>query len=263
MQKNKSDKRDLEIATDVSASKNPNEKKKAVLAFILKLALMGAVFGVFIGGMYLLFRLTGLTKYMRDLDLMTQVIRDFGPKGAVVYLVLVIVATILLPIPGILIILAGVAIYGPWLTILLVSIGTIIGSTTAFMLGRIFGRGLINWLFGKDKAQKHIDKMTKNSRVPLFAMLILPFFPDDMLCMAAGVTDLKLAEFVIIVLLARLPIIALTAFFGSGNIIPFTGWGRIVWIVVGVVAALLAIIWFSYKITKWIKSRKKNVPKHS
>ncbi|MCL2370944.1 MAG: VTT domain-containing protein [Firmicutes bacterium] len=259
-------KRDGESALDVAicrprtankkTSKHNKKVAKAIGAVLLKFGIIFGVMAVVAGAIYLLFRLTGLTQYLRDLDLLTQTIRDFGPPGAIIYVVFVIISIVALPVPGILIILAGVAIYGPLLTILLVSIGTLIGSMMAFAMGRIFGKSLIFWLFGKEKAAKYIAKITKNSRVPLISMLILPFFPDDMLCMAAGVSDISWGEFFFIVIVARLPVVAITAFFGSG-IIPFDGWGRIVWIILATIAVVGILIWFANKVYLWTKEREK------
>jgi len=261
-------KKDTESAADVVISRRTivpvrktgaskkKQKAKTVGAFFLKIGVLLAVMTAVAGALYLLFRLTGLTQYIRDPDLMTKTIREFGPPGAIIYVIFVIISIVALPVPGILIILAGVAIYGPLLTILLVSIGTLIGSMLAFAMGRIFGKSLIFWLFGKERASNYIAKITKNSRIPLMTMLFLPFFPDDMLCMAAGVSDISYGEFFFIVVVSRLPIVAITAFFGSGNIIPFDGWGRIAWIIIGAATVVGILTWFAVKIYRWKVKRK-------
>jgi len=61
-------------------------------------------------------------------------------------------------------------------------------------------------------------------------MLLFPMFPDDILCMVAGITDMSYKFFIVTVALTRPVMIAATCFLGSGEIIPFTGWGIPVWI---------------------------------
>jgi len=224
--------------------------KSKKLAFILKALVIVGVLAAVMGALYLIFRVTGLTQYLRDYEMLTRTIRGFGPFGAVVYVIFVVISIVALPVPGILVILAGVAIYGPLYAMLLVSIGMVIGSMLAFAIGRVFGKSLIFWLFGKEKASKYLAKITKKGRGPLITMLILPFFPDDLLCMAAGVTDIGYGEFLFIVLVTRVPVVILTAFMGSGDVIPFDGWGRVVWIIIGSVVALGVLIWFARKFSK-------------
>ena len=231
--------------------------KSKKLALLLKALVILGIFGAVAGALYLIFRLTGLTQYLRDYEMLTRTIRGFGPFGAVVYVSFVIISVIALPVPGILVILAGVAIYGPLYAMFLVSIGMLIGSMLAFAIGRVFGKSLILWLFGKEKAGKYIQKVTKKSRAPLITMLILPFFPDDLLCMAAGVSDIGYGEFFFILLVTRIPVVVVTCFFGSGNIIPFDGWGRVVWIILGSLCVLGILIWFSAKYTKGRVIRKR------
>jgi len=233
--------------------------KSTKLAFLLKILLLAGIMVAVFGGLYLIFRLTGLTQYVRDYELLTRTIRGFGAGGAIVYVIFVIISIIALPVPGILVVLAGVSIYGPLYGMFLAALGTVIGSMAAFAIGRLFGKSLIFWLFGKEKAGKYIKKITQKSRLPLITMLILPFFPDDMLCMAAGVSDMSYGEFLFILAVTRVPVVVITAFLGSGDIIPFDGWGRIVWIIIGSIALLCALIWFANRQANGFRKRRRRM----
>ena len=69
-------------------------------------------------------------------------------------------------------------------------------------------------------------------------MQILPFFPDDMLCMIAGLVRMKFSFFVVAMAVAKPLYIGSVCFFGSGALIPFSGWGIPVWLAI---IALLAV----------------------
>ena len=60
-------------------------------------------------------------------------------------------------------------------------------------------------------------------------MMVFPMFPDDILCVVAGLTNMSFSFFIITNLIARGIGLATTVWFGSGAIIPYHGWGLIVW----------------------------------
>ena len=89
--------------------------------------------------------------------------------------------------------------------------------------------------------------------IPFALMLLFPFFPDDILCMVAGLTKMPFGFFIVTVCICRTLSIAFMSYFGTGNIIPFHGWGIPVWI------SLFAIIlFFAYLTNYFINKRKTN-----
>ena len=88
-------------------------------------------------------------------------------------------------------------------------------------------------------------------------MQILPFFPDDILCLVAGLTKMNFPFFLVTMVLVRPAIVATYCYLGSGELIPFSGWGIPVWIAIAVVCVVLAVLSFKYqdKIEGWLKSK--------
>ena len=76
-------------------------------------------------------------------------------------------------------------------------------------------------------------------------------FPDDILCLVAGLTDMSWSFFMITNLIARPIGVFLTSFLGSGDFIPYSGWGLAVWAVILIVAGLA--IFFSTKYQREIE----------
>ncbi|MBR1890770.1 MAG: hypothetical protein IJ817_03745, partial [Clostridia bacterium] len=81
--------------------------------------------------------------------------------------------------------------------------------------------------------------------------------PDDVLCLIAGVTDMSWAFFVNTNLIARPLGIFMTCFFGSGQIIPYHGWGLVFWVFFFVFVGVVVFLSFKYSknIETFLKKR--------
>lgn len=198
--------------------------------------------------LYLIADKLGLIKYLKDFNTIKSVILSTGNFGIAVYLLLSICQVVFLPIPAAVTILIGVAIYGPLIAFLVSLIGTYIGSTICFFLGKTFGRRLVNWMIGEKTADKYAKMLNEKGKWAFAIMLFLPFFPDDTLCIVAGTTAMNFKFFALSVLFARPLTIAFISFFGSGKIIPYKGWGIPVWI--GIIAVCILAAVFAPKIKK-------------
>lgn len=191
-------------------------------------ALVVAVVAVTVAACYLIYIKTGLSERFNDFDALKAFILDSGFWGVAVFIGLTVFQVVVLPIPQAVTILLGVTIYGATVSFILSMIGTIIGSLISFMLGKVFGRKLCNWMFGAENTEKYARILGEKGRFLFIIMLLFPAFPDDMLCMIAGITSMSYAYFTIVCLLTRPVMIGVTAYLGSG-IIPFTGSGIAVW----------------------------------
>jgi uncharacterized membrane protein YdjX (TVP38/TMEM64 family) len=81
-------------------------------------------------------------------------------------------------------------------------------------------------------------------------MMIFPFFPDDILCMVAGLIRVSFKFYIISILICRSISIALISFLGTGELIPFTGWGVPVWI-----SFVVVVLFCSYFVGRIIRHR--------
>lgn len=219
--------------------------------------LVTAIAAAAIVGAYILFYTTGLDKKFYDFDSLKAFIVDSGYWGFAVFIGLTVFQVVVLPIPAALTIVLGVAIYGATVSFVLSTIGTIIGSIISFMLGKVFGRRLCNWMFGAEQTEKYAKLLNEKGRFLFIIMLLFPAFPDDMLCMIAGITDMSYLYFTVVCALTRPVMIGLTAYLGSG-VIPFEGWGIPVWIALGclLVAAFIVLTGVKARIESRRKVRK-------
>lgn len=188
-----------------------------------------------------------LLQYFNSVTKLKNFILSTKGVGIFVFLLLQIGQVVLLPIPAIVLAISGSLIYGPFLAILICSLGIVIGSVICFLLGKTFGVKLAYWLIGEDKTNKFGKSLEKNGKLLLFATFILPFFPDDAICFVAGVSKIKFKDFFIICAFTRPIGVCFLILFSGGHIIPFTGWGLWVWGVALLAIIVLIIVIVKYK----------------
>lgn len=172
----------------------------------------------------------------------------------ILYVVLQYLQVVLLPIPSVVSTVAGVALFGAFWTTIYSLIGILLGSLTAFFIGRKLGNRAVTWMIGEETLTKWQKKLKKKDNVVLTLAFLLPFFPDDVLCFLAGLSSMTTRYFLIVISIARVLGIAGTCY--SIDFIPFTTWwGIAIW--AGFLLIIIALFIIAYKkmdtIHKWLK----------
>jgi len=210
-------------------------------------------------------KVNNLLYIFRSVNNFKSFILSTGNKGIAIYILLQMAQVIFLPVPASIIALAGAIIYGPFWGSIYCIAGVLIGSYISFFLGRFLGFKLVVWVAGYDNAVKYANILNNSGKIFLGIAFLLPMFPDDILCLISGITSMKFKYFFIITTIFR-PIGAICmCYFGGGYIIPFSGWGIPIWIIIGIF--MLILIVFVYKnqrkIEDWVvnKFRKKDKKK--
>jgi len=236
---------------------NNNSSHCNIFCRISKTMIVGSIIFV---ALYILFALTQWNEFLQDGDKLKDLINDSLAIGITIYFFLCLLQVVILPIPSVLLTLVGANVFGATITFILTTIATILGSTIAFLMGRKWGKKLVVWLVGKKAYDKYNSIIKHNGKYYLSLMFLLPIFPDDILCMVAGISTISFYEFLWICILTRPIMIAFTCYFGTGEIIPFHGWGIPIWIGIFVVFTLIFI--FGKRLGKKFeknKSTKKSV----
>jgi uncharacterized membrane protein YdjX (TVP38/TMEM64 family) len=203
--------------------KRPTKKQKIVISIVLILLI--AVFIV----AYFILKANGWLNMFMSADAIHDYIVGFGVKAPLVFIGLQILQVIISPIPGNLTTLAGSILFGFSKGFWFSFIAIYIGSVLAFALARIFGKPLVIKLVGKNITHKYLDVMSSRQKVVLIFMFLLPFFPDDALCLIAGISGVSWPFFLVALALARPAGILFSALVGSGAInVPMWGWGIII-----------------------------------
>lgn len=239
---------------------------------LLKSAFILVLFAAFVwAGFAALSAVGKLNEYPSDeakINRLVEMIRSAGSWGMAVYVFVQILQVVILPLPALVCYLPGVRIWGAGTATLLASAGVLTGSALCYALGRFVGKRAVIWIAGKENTEKYSAYIAGRGKFIFVLMQILPFFPDDILCLAAGLTAMNFAFFAAVMIIVRPAIIAMYCYFGSGALIPFHGWGIPVWIAIFAVCIALAVLSFKYqdKIEKKlveIFTRRKTRPKTS
>ena len=93
---------------------------------------------------------------------------------------------------------------GPWGPIL-TSVGTIIGSTAAYWVGRSAGHEVAERWVGAAALEKAHDLLRGRRWLALVPIFLVPFSPADAICFVAGIVSVPWIPFTIAVLVGRLP----------------------------------------------------------
>lgn len=203
--------------------------------------------------LYFWLRQAGYLKIFESQDALQAYMGGFGIWAPLVFFLLQTAQVIAAPIPGNVTALAGGAMFGFWQAFWIGTAATLVGSAIAFGLAKLFGRPLVVRLVGEATVTKYVDVFAKKSTFLLAAMFLIPFFPDDALCLIAGLTAIRWLPFLLIVIITRPPGLVVSTLVGSGAlVIPI--WG---WVLIGLAAAALMFASFKYgdKINDWIMGK--------
>lgn len=136
-----------------------------------------------------------------DKNIMINYINELGLIAPIIFILLQITQVLIPIIPGSISAIVGVLSFGPILGFIYNYIGLIIGSIISYYLAKRYGINLIRKIFKESTINKYLNK-DKFTKLFLIA-IILPYFPDDLLCYIAGVSNIKFKNFIIIILLGR------------------------------------------------------------
>ncbi len=200
---------------------------------------------------YLPLQLTGTINKINSAEKLKEVILSGGAYSYLIYFAIQFLQVTFLPLPAFVTTVPGTWVFGPWVAFGISFLAIMAGTIFAFFLGRKIGKPIINWIVGEKDAVKWNEKLEKGKFV-FFLMMLFPFFPDDILCLLVGATNMSFKFFLVTNLISRPIGIACTCFLGSGILIPFSGWGIPVWIVL---IALMGIAFYlSWKYQKQIEN---------
>lgn len=193
-------------------------------AVVLSLIVLARVFG-----------LGGRLQELRDW------IESMGPAGMAVFVGLYIIAVVA-AVPGLPISIAGAAIFGALKGVILVSIGSTLGASLAFLIARYLARDAVSrWLSGSEKFQR-LDGLTQKHGAVIVAITrLVPLFPFNLLNYGFGLTRVPFLTYVFWSWLCMLPgtIVYLV---GTDAVLSAATTGEVPWIVVAAFVAALAVV---------------------
>lgn len=141
----------------------------------------------------------------KDLNALRGLVGDSIILGPIIFVFIQILQVVIPIIPGGISTAAGVLIFGPYAGFIYNYIGICIGSIIIFLLGRRYGKPFILSMISDKIYNKYIGWLDNQNRFEkLFALAIfLPVAPDDALCLMAGLTNMSVKRYTLIILIAK------------------------------------------------------------
>lgn len=143
-----------------------------------------------------------------DPEALESFIDSLGVWGPLAFFLLQVTQVVIAPIPGNILTVAGGVLFGFWPGFLLSYLANIAGSILGFALVRKAGRAVLVKLIGTERFDKYTEVFsakTSLSRIKVLFIIVvlLPFMPSDVACLAVALTPLPFRTFTILVLTCR------------------------------------------------------------
>lgn len=199
------------------------------------------VFVVFIWLGYFLISKTELGKNINSVENLRDYISKQGVWSYAVFWLLQFLQVTFLPIPSMISTLAGVLIFGPFITFVLSYLAITFGSLVAFLIGKKLGGKIIVWVAGKMTYIK-LQQRIRQGKFLYFLMMLFPFFPDDLLCLVAGANKMDTKFFISTILITKLVGLASICFLGNSFIFSFKSPFWIVFFVLFFICIVLCFV---------------------
>ena len=189
---------------------------------ILLWALTAAILG---GSLWALYA-TGFFQAAGSPEAMGEYIARCAPWSHLAYFGIQLASVIVAPIPSNITAAAGAWLFGLWPAFLLTWGAVVLGSALVFTLARVLGQEFAGQFVGEKLSDKYLDLLRRKRDVFLALAFLFPFFPDDLLCILAGLTDISFKRFLLLVVAARPWGLLVACMVGSATVaIPWWGMG--------------------------------------
>ena len=214
-----------------------------IVLIVLALAAAAAACG------YALWR-SGWLERLGSVEELREMIAATGSWGGLIYFLMQMMTVIVAPIPSNVTMMAGALALGFFKAMVLGVLAVLTGSVIVFLAARRLGRRAVQRFVDNSVMEKYLPVIEEKQDTFLFLTLLFPFFPDDMICILAGVTSIPLRRFVCIMVLTRPWGLVFAALLGSGAF-TMPAWA---WVALGVPMIVIFVLAMRYgdRIENWL-----------
>ena len=147
----------------------------------------------------------GQSHYLSNPESLQLYLRELGAIAPLVFILIQIIQVVIPIIPGGVSSGIGVIVFGPVEGFIYNYIGLLIGSYIIFKLVKKYGQNFILKVTDQKTYDKYIGWLDKGQKFEMFFALaiLLPGFPDDLLCMIAGLTSMSTKKYMLINMLCK------------------------------------------------------------
>ncbi|MFR8870284.1 TVP38/TMEM64 family protein [Paraclostridium sordellii] len=150
-----------------------------------------------------------------DVDMLKKYILSFGMWAPTVSFILMILQSVIAPIPAFIITFANAGLFG-WINGAILSwTSSMVGATLCFYIARFLGRDVVIKLTSNEGLNK-VDKFFgKYGNYAILIARLLPFISFDIVSYAAGLTSMKFSAFFIATGIGQLPATIIYSYIGG------------------------------------------------
>lgn len=171
-----------------------------------------------------------------------EFVLSFGVLSPIVYFFAMVAQVLIAPIPSGPFSLTGAFVFGVGEGLALSLAGSVVGSVLVFLAVRGWGEPLVARLVSREAFEKYVGILDHRGWW-LFAVLLVPFLPDDAVVALAGLSALSFRRFLVVLVLGRIPGSAVTALLASEWVTGSTA----ALVTAGVAAAAILALGFAYR----------------
>ena len=178
-------------------------KGKIIKAVIVLIVIAGLLFSA---------KLFNLQQVFKDI---LAWISDMGPLAGIIFIAIYIAACVFL-LPGSILTLGAGVVFGVIKGSVAVSIGSTLGATAAFLVGRYLARGWVTSKIAGNEKFKAIDEAVAGQGWKIVLLTRLsPVFPFNLLNYAFGLTKVKLKHYFLASWVGMIPGTVMYVYIGS------------------------------------------------
>ena len=193
-----------------------------------------------LGGIFLFLWNTGFFAAAKSLEGIQDYIARFSPYSHLVFLLVQLASVVIAPIPSNITAAGGALLFGMWPSFLLTAGAVVLGSAVVFWLARVLGQSFADRFVSQKVSDQYLELIRRKRDVFLALVFLFPFFPDDLICILAGLTDISFPRFLVIVVLTR-PWGLLAASAVGSSVISIPIWAMILIGLAGLILFLAAM----------------------
>lgn len=150
-----------------------------------------------------------------DVGEVIELIRSYGMWAAVISFLLMVLQSVVAPIPAFLITLANAAIFGWWQGAILSWASSMAGATLCFFIARILGRDVVVKLIGQSSMSSVETFFERYGKHTILICRLLPFVSFDAVSYIAGLTSMGFGGFFLATGLGQLPATIVYSYVGG------------------------------------------------
>ena len=216
-------------------------KWKKILTIVKFMILIAIVIGI--PAYILIFRQDVISSF-RSFDDVVSYLKKYEAQSALVYMAAQILQIVISVLPGQVFQFAAGFLFGFVPGLIYSIIGAMMGTTITYFLARFLGRDAMHLFFGGEKMQYFIERLnSERAYIIVFLIYLIPGLPKDLVCYAAGVSNMKFKPFLILSTVGRTPAMCGSLLFGVMYMQKsYTGM-----IVIAAICAVILIICFIFR----------------